>query len=117
MTQMNPMKTTEQTTAHTPGPWSVNIPPHKFPIYAKHATNRFCYVAVTPRDDGISDEEKNANARLIAAAPDLLEWMSFIAGSAGMTLSRKIITKDDLFACLGEIESRARAAIARATQP
>ncbi len=60
-------------TTHTPGPWNVNIPPHKFPIYAAHPANRFAYVATTPRDDGLTDAERDANARLIAAAPELLE--------------------------------------------
>lgn len=55
-----------------------------------------------------------ANERLIAAAPDLLEWLSYIAGAADMVLRNKTSTKQDMADALKRIESRARAAIAKA---
>lgn len=66
-------------TTHTPGPWSCNIPPHKFPIYAKHASRRFVYVASICRDGDVSEDEMDANARLIAQAPDLLASLRKLA--------------------------------------
>ena len=51
---------------HTPGPWYQNIDGHRRVIHDETATRT---LAVT--DD--CDEQDGANARLIAAAPELLE--------------------------------------------
>ena len=48
-------------TKHTPGPWNVE----KYCVWAGDK-----YVAAT--QTGIDEEEQAANARLIAAAPDML---------------------------------------------
>ena len=55
---------------HTPGPWFVNGPWH---IQADTKTAIPVIVAqITPLRSG-DNEEREANARLIAAAPELLE--------------------------------------------
>lgn len=51
---------------HTPGPWKTNGDPYVSTGDGKHS------IAFTDCR-GISDAEAKANARLIAAAPDLLE--------------------------------------------
>ena len=57
---------------HTKGPWAIN----EFLVYAENGNG--CILAtINSISKGISDEEAQANARLIAAAPDLLaacEW-------------------------------------------
>jgi hypothetical protein len=61
-------------TKHTPGPWHVdgdmirNNPD-------QHYSHSKWLVRLIPRDEGVerSQQEDDANARLIAAAPDLLE--------------------------------------------
>lgn len=52
---------------HTPGPWRVE--PEG--IFAEIEGSEYV-VAVWDEDDGLSMEEMEANANLIAAAPDLL---------------------------------------------
>ncbi len=53
------------TSKHTPGPWEYHISDHGLDVYGqkKHVCGEGWY----PR------EEKEANARLIAAAPELLD--------------------------------------------
>ena len=69
--------------AHTPGPWQVSIgPPRDAPL-------RTCVVARdlerniatchTPREYGPNVDQAEANARLIAAAPELLAALERIA--------------------------------------
>jgi hypothetical protein len=52
------------TTKHTPGPWQVS--PHS------NITSKSLVVAKVEQMPGNYESEKQANARLIAAAPDLL---------------------------------------------
>lgn len=70
----------EKKVHHTPGPWGINS--------AKGVSSNHCFFSVIPQTepyrgsvanvmdavniDGISIAESEANARLIAAAPDLL---------------------------------------------
>ena len=56
-------------TEHTPGPWEINkmTATYKIPIYGPHDT------WICSMDAGIDAHTAQANARLIAAAPDLLE--------------------------------------------
>ena len=64
--------TMSSTTKHTPGPWSTAIVVRDFAsvIDEKHGQ----YIAdVYDRSDDDGNGETEANARLIAAAPDLLE--------------------------------------------
>lgn len=58
-------------TKHTPGPW-------EFKSYADFdidITSEDSVIATTGHDPSYSYEEEKANARLIAAAPDLLELL------------------------------------------
>jgi len=77
---------TEQTAQHTPGPWNVDM--WEYPqddrreLVIQTATNR---LAVLDWDQGqdnpytIADNEARANARLIAAAPELLAALERMA--------------------------------------
>lgn len=68
-------------TKHTPGPWEIETVPiesrggsdtcHKIGPF-----NACIYDDWVPREKGISEEENNANAKLIAAAPELLEALN-----------------------------------------
>ena len=58
-------------TKHTPGPWHRNIPPAR--KYTTIFAGRNTHVARLAVDDLTTDTELEANANLIAAAPDLLE--------------------------------------------
>ena len=60
------------TTQHTPGPWTVES--DRTTVSMAHQA-----VIVAPAPDGASREEMRANARLIAAAPDLLRALERIA--------------------------------------
>lgn len=56
--------------AHTPGPWETNGL-HGREVWGRDFTGNL--KAITERVRGGSPEQAQANARLIAAAPDLLE--------------------------------------------
>lgn len=96
---------------HTPGPWYLGIywyPAHsnaeggvmrtdlRLPIECG-ADSAFC-VEVIQRENGL-EAELLANARLIAAAPDLLEALQYVLSAHGEQLTdafeqaRKAITK------------------------
>jgi len=53
---------------HTPGPWHVDAGDYKYHIYYSREQSDHYFVDV----DGNDDDEAKANARLIAAAPELL---------------------------------------------
>ena len=100
-------------TKHTPGPWGTLPEECDKPYIRVRGTvlGRRYKVAnvITPIYDGVHEreaEETRANARLIAAAPDLLEALQTIAGHL-----------DDTAACNSDkaMASTARAAIAKAT--
>lgn len=75
------MNSTETKTAHTPGPWELIYDgqawPHVHAEYVPHGA--ICEMSShDPQDEGNGDRARNralANARLIAAAPELLEGM------------------------------------------
>lgn len=91
---------------HTPGPWTITKNPHTRLVFvAGYPLYRAC-------PDGLNDERrKEADARLIAAAPDLLaacqrlvtlidesdQWSDVVSGTA-----------------MGEIVNEARTAVAKA---
>jgi 2-oxo-4-hydroxy-4-carboxy--5-ureidoimidazoline (OHCU) decarboxylase len=87
-------------TQHTPGPWHISGSTIKGP-HPKDPQNRLRLVAETVFDKGTWIDETRANARLIAAAPDLLEALQFVMTAHGEQL-------DTAFA-------QAHAAIAKAT--
>jgi len=101
---------------HTPGPWSLETVQtacgicHKigpFP-WRPGKTRSACIYADYPSHDGSSpvDVELLANARLIAAAPDLLEALKLTdAMLSGANMNAKVV------------ERKARAAIAKAEPP
>lgn len=61
---------------HTPGPWE---------LVERHAViwHEDQVVAECPSDGGISDDARHANARLIAAAPEMLVALKKIAEGRG----------------------------------
>ncbi|WP_051439464.1 hypothetical protein [Bordetella petrii] len=88
------------TTKHTPGPWMVlpSVVPTQFAILTEHGVRQD--VAVTY---GFDHTPREANARLIAAAPELLEALEeFVHPYSSETLTE------------GERLEKARAAIAKA---
>ena len=59
---------------HTKGPWYRNINA-KYPVYAGEAPN---HVHIASILKGAPDDEREANLRLIAAAPELLEALEIL---------------------------------------
>ena len=93
-------------TKHTPGPWTVTADGAGW--YIECSPERGHSVAyiraeIGDEDQDTSDDEKESNARLIAAAPELLEALKLIANAENSAL--------DLAYCKGI----ARAAITKAT--
>lgn len=88
--------TTQQ---HTPAPWSINEWTQASSDIAIGATGTPLIARVPLRDVSINEQE--ANARLIAAAPELLEALKVLVENGG-------IGSEDMF-------DDARAAIAKAT--
>lgn len=107
---------------HTPGPWSVGqqIGAGSLRIIAPKDTHGQFTVAETwdiPTPDGMEAEE--ANARLIAAAPELLEALERLTEKVARAndlqhsrKSRTIPTED--WSELYQLAAEARAAIAKA---
>lgn len=91
--------------AHTPGPWSVNL--YEF-------TGRAAVVSETMHIASLTAKpETNANARLIAAAPELLEALRYIAcEQSGWTF--KVDPLEHARSVVEEMRDKARAAIAKA---
>lgn len=95
--------------AHTPGPWGIEQTDDTnwIGFMRPHDRKVELIVCTTARDFTLKDEareENDANARLIAAAPELLEAaMAFIAPFDGI----EVVHDGDI--------AKARAAIAKAT--
>jgi hypothetical protein len=88
--------------AHTPGPWTAQAWQH---VTAHNADGFSVIVADVKYVAG----ETDANARLIAAAPDLLEALSDLLDYA------KHGDRSGKGRSIGDVKRDARAAIARAT--
>ena len=92
---------------HTPGPWSVVEHDHAIciqtesPSKTKYGASRYAAIGGFDRNDRAQLEEARANARLIAAAPELLEALKVLVENGG-------IGPEQMF-------HDARAAIAKAT--
>ena len=56
---------------HTPGPWNQNIKPKYEHIVIENELNE--YICVLPLNKLSMNDKENANARLIAAAPEMIE--------------------------------------------
>ena len=90
-------------TDHSPAPW--NVTRHGTPA---HTPQYGVYSEECPRDLAIvTGPNAKADARLIAAAPDLLEALKIMVATIGLP--------DSTAAKIGE--EKARAAIAKATAP
>lgn len=94
------------TTQHTPGPWEVVHAEYgivvrtESPTKTKYGASRYAAIGGFDRNEPDQLAEAQANARLIAAAPDLLEALLFVLKYESM----------------GAVtEATARAAIAKAT--
>jgi hypothetical protein len=92
---------------HTPGPWHISGSTIKGP-HPKDPQNRLRIVAQAVFDKGTWIDETRANARLIAAAPDLLQ----VVEDALMIFE---FGDDDKTVATPYWVARARAAIAKAT--
>jgi hypothetical protein len=93
--------------SHTPGPWKADDKGKAvfIPLRAHHCEQLGIQVGFVSWED---DKESLANARLIAAAPELLEALKFYGSSCDATESTPCGYEGNL--CC----KRARAAIARA---
>lgn len=92
-------------TKHTPGPWlAINDPQHPDEpsvVGPEHTDDSSQYIATC--HGGLDDQERaqHANARLIAAAPDLLQGLVDLLDDKSTTYAVRVL--------------RARAIIAKAT--
>ena len=107
-------------TEHTPGPWQVEgVPKGRRPWVGRIAEGRWAALAC-----GYTDEEAEANARLIAAAPDLLaslERLVTLMNIVGDEPFRNGVTDstgsmDEGIVIASKWLHEARAAIAKATE-
>lgn len=92
-------------TKHTPGPWHLN---HfeKFPA-SIHCAGGYVAQATSGSMFELTEEQRHANARLIAAAPELLEALKNLDDA---------VNEPSLGIDIVEASNKARAAIAKATQ-
>jgi hypothetical protein len=63
-------------TKHTPGPWTVVYGPDWVAVKARDG---ICVADASADDEEIRESEIEANARLIAAAPDMLRALGAVA--------------------------------------
>lgn len=82
---------TAVTSGHTPGPWFPTSDEH----YVSPAANLGTLIAILHEAEEDGEAERRANARLIAAAPDLLEAlkMCVIERSEWLSEARAAIAK------------------------
>jgi len=101
--------TTATKQGHTPGPWHVEDAPDSGLIFIRSHPAEVSLANIRKGQD----HPNEANARLIAAAPELLEALQSILFQAGCREARDLgnLNYDRLHA----VEAQARAAIARAT--
>jgi hypothetical protein len=113
-------------TKHTPGPWYVSSK-NQIASEAESVKHGGTIAYVDDVSAHFTDDESAANARLIAAAPELLEALkerSAIAEAALTAAHAGVVDLDRIFACAESILGRAihratsypkvRAAIAKA---
>jgi hypothetical protein len=93
-------------TQHTPGPWGTDHKDHDSPyqnIKIKAGSKTVCTIWIDDAPDHAFNSEQEANARLIAAAPDLLEALQNLVNGNGFAPSESL--------------EKARAALAKAETP
>lgn len=91
---------------HTPGPWSFIASPNCWSVLQVGSSGRWVIAGGTAWAIPGRQSEAEANARLIAAAPDLLEWLRWALSA--MAARNPAWTEGDNFIA-------ASAAIAKAT--
>ena len=69
-------------TTHTPGPWSLRMTGWQTNPAAIYSPRRPGAVACIPARTSVPLDEQSANARLIAAAPDLLAALQWAVETA-----------------------------------
>ena len=112
-------------TEHTPGPWATNIRPSYSPqVIAKRGSTFKQCIGIADcfderdmmnaiQEDRIhSREEADANAQLIAAAPDLLRALKAMVNHFGVLEDNELVHKTARSAT-----KKAKAAIAKAQPP
>lgn len=89
---------------HTPGPWKTDLEKHDAPhqdikISSPHMLGEICRVW---QDDACHDNnpEQIANARLIAAAPELLEALEDLASESVETFAHWPDLKKQVYAAI-----------------
>lgn len=107
------MENSKRCSVHTPGPWTftgaaearakdgINL---NQICFGDKSRNRVCTVA----GHGVSKEENDANARLIAAAPELLEALEGVLRVA----DRKTVEFDAARAAIAKARGEAAGAVA-----
>ena len=102
-------------TQHTPGPWNVgDDSPNEYE--GPTVENIDTVIAVIPIDDiNDSSPEERANARLIAAAPDLLAALEQLKALAEEGVIHRNETGKPQWSLTDEIKNITRAAITKAT--
>jgi hypothetical protein len=94
---------------HTPGPWEVDR--YYWTLQRRLFGDDEPEVQIIGRISETEDDEREANARLIAAAPELLEALKECERELSTVWARQGQVNDNRHALA------ARAAIAKATQP
>jgi len=94
---------------HTPGPWAIDWNVSRLDVFSGDAATLVASIRRSAISAGI-DETARANARLIAAAPDLLD----VAETIELGIKRGY-TPAELLDENSPIRDRIRAAIAKAT--
>lgn len=95
--------------AHTPGPWLITDSGTFVYALNGRGSNRFWLSVSAAGPDHATQAEREANARLIAAAPELLEALQWYVDNDGTNIGQP--GNEPYEAGL----NRARAAIAKAT--
>jgi hypothetical protein len=94
---------------HTPAPWKLN---KKAPlVYAGEGKEVLTLIAATDVPTGMpahepSFEERFANARLIAAAPELLAALELVARTVGNPYGKYSDFEDIMFAAINKAKGK-----------
>ncbi len=95
---------------HVTGPWVVS---HRVEIRCPHEDNTVIARMEDSREAGWNTLTINANARLIAAAPEMLETLSNILHEVTHDIAG--LPRDELLDVVSAVRDLAEAAIAKAT--
>ncbi|RWB67563.1 hypothetical protein [Mesorhizobium sp.] len=98
---------------HTPGPWKAGLSAGRKVLSVSAANDTWICGELLNGDD-MPAKEAEANARLIAAAPEMLAALQSIATKARELASDRMMPNGGLWAACAE---EAEAAVARAVAP